>query len=353
MLVYKVDRLSRSLLDFARLTGEFDKRGVSFVSVTQQFNTTTSMGRLTLNILLSFAQFEREIVVERTRDKMAAARRKGKWVGGIPALGYDVAPGGGKLVINEEEARQVRAIFALYLEHGALLPVLGQIQERQWTKKGWTTKEGRCSLGRPFASQDVLALLTNVTYMGKVRYQGQMYAGEQAAIVDEGVFQQTQVALRKAEGLQMGKAQRGSTQSIMDRRRYGRQQRENERQMTAGVALRVEKAPRITRLMALAVKFEGLIQQGVVKDYAELARLGQVSRARITQIMNLLNLAPDIQETILFMTGEGPAEQSLRETSVRTLSAEVIWSRQREQWKKWSAPLGRLAEEESGSREDC
>ncbi len=353
VLVYKVDRLSRSLLDFARLTGEFDKRGVSFVSVTQQFNTTTSMGRLTLNILLSFAQFEREIVVERTRDKMAAARRKGKWVGGIPALGYDVAPGGGKLVINEEEARQVRAIFALYLEHGALLPVLGQIQERQWTKKGWTTKEGRCSLGRPFASQDVLALLTNVTYMGKVRYQGQMYAGEQAAIVDEGVFQQTQVALRKAEGLQMGKAQRGSTQSTTDRRRYGRQQRENERQMTAAVTLRAENAPRITRLMALAVKFEGLIQQGVVKDYAELARLGQVSRARITQIMNLLNLAPDIQEAILFMTGEGSAEQSLWETSVRTLSAEVIWSRQREQWKKWSAPPSDRRKKRVGAGGDC
>ncbi len=353
VLVYKVDRLSRSLLDFARLTGEFDKRGVSFVSVTQQFNTTTSMGRLTLNILLSFAQFEREIVVERTRDKMAAARRKGKWVGGIPALGYDVAPGGGKLVINEEEARQVRAIFALYLEHGALLPVLGQIQERQWTKKGWTTKEGRCSLGRPFASQDVLALLTNVTYMGKVRYQGQMYAGEQAAIVDEGVFQQTQVALRKAEGLQMGKAQRGSTQSTTDRRRYGRQQRENERQMTAAVTLRAENAPRITRLMALAVKFEGLIQQGVVKDYAELGRLGQVSRARITQIMNLLNLAPDIQEAILFMTGEGSAEQSLWETSVRTLSAEVIWSRQREQWKKWSAPPSDRRKKRVGAGGDC
>jgi len=161
-----------------------------------------------------------------------------------------------------------------------------------------------------------------------------MYAGEQAAIVDEGVFQQTQVVLRKAEGLQAGKAQRGSTQSITDRR-HGRQQRENARQVTAAVT--VENAPRITRLMALAVKFEGLIQQGVVKDYAELARLGQVSRARITQIMNLLNLAPDIQEAILFMTGEGSAEQSLWETSVRTLSAEVIWSRQREQWKKWSA----------------
>jgi DNA invertase Pin-like site-specific DNA recombinase len=336
VLVYKVDRLSRSLLDFARLTGEFDKRGVSFVSVTQQFNTTTSMGRLTLNILLSFAQFERETIVERTRDKMAAARRKGKWVGGIPALGYEVAPGGGKLVINEEEARQVRAIFALYLEHGALLPVLGQIQGRQWTKKRWTTREGRCHLGRPFASQDVVALLRNVTYVGKVRYQGQTYAGEQAAIVDEDVFEQAQVALRKAEGLPAGPAPRGSTQSTRDRQQYGRQQWENERQM-AGVTTRAENAPRITRLMALAVKFEGLIQQGVVKDYAELARLGQVSRARITQIMNLLNLAPDIQEEILFLTGEGPAEQNLQETSVRRLSAEVIWSRQREQWKKWSA----------------
>jgi DNA invertase Pin-like site-specific DNA recombinase len=353
VLVYKVDRLSRSLLDFARLTGEFDRRGVSFVSVTQQFNTTTSMGRLTLNILLSFAQFEREIVVERTRDKMAAARRKGKWVGGIPALGYEVAPGGGKLVINEEEARQVRAIFALYLEHGALLPVLGQIQRRQWTKKGWTTKEGRCKLGRPFASQDLVALLTNVTYVGKVRYQGQTYAGEQAAIVDEGVFQQAQGALRKAEGLQAGPAQRGSTQSTTDRQQYGRQQRDNERQMTAGVTPRAENAPRITRLMALAVKFEGLIQQGVVKDYAELARLGQVSRARITQIMNLLNLAPDIQEAILFMTGEGPAEQSLRETSVRTLSAEVIWSRQREQWKKWSTRPSDRQKKRVGAGGDC
>jgi len=152
--------------------------------------------------------------------------------------------------------------------------------------------------------------------------------------------------------LPAGKAQRGSTQSTTDRRWYSRQQRENEFQM-AGVTPRGENAPRITRLLALAVKFEGLIQQGVVKDYAELGRLGQVSRARITQIMNLLNLAPDIQEAILFMTGEGPAEQSLRETSVRTLSAEVIWSRQREQWKKWSAPPSDRRKKRVGAGGDC
>src|SRR5713226_3724454 len=131
VVVYKVDRLSRSLLDFARLMGIFEKHGVNLVSVTQPFNTTASLGRLTLNILLSFAQFEREIIAERTRDKMSAARRKGKWVGGRPVLGYDIAAGGGKLIVNEEEARQVRAIFALYLEHRALLAVVDHIQRRQ------------------------------------------------------------------------------------------------------------------------------------------------------------------------------------------------------------------------------
>src|SRR5918912_4288187 len=113
VVVYKVDRLSRSLLDFARLLSLFEKRAVSFVSVTQEFNTSTSMGRLTLNILLSFAQFEREIIGERTRDKMAAARRKGRWVGGTPVLGYDVDPQGGRLVANPTEAERVREIFAI------------------------------------------------------------------------------------------------------------------------------------------------------------------------------------------------------------------------------------------------
>jgi site-specific DNA recombinase len=113
VVVYKVDRLSRSLLDFTRLMEAFDKHRVSFVSVTQQFNTATSMGRLVLNVLLSFAQFEREIIAERTRDKMAAMRRKGKWAGGVPPLGYDVDPASAKLVVNPDEAAIVRAIFAL------------------------------------------------------------------------------------------------------------------------------------------------------------------------------------------------------------------------------------------------
>ncbi len=127
--------LSRSLLDFSRIMEQFDRAGVSFISVTQQFNTTCSMGRLTLNILLSFAQFEREIISERTRDKIAAARRKGKWSGGMPLLGYDIDPNGSKLIVDPVEAKRVRAIFDLYLEHRSLLTVADQLAERAWVTK--------------------------------------------------------------------------------------------------------------------------------------------------------------------------------------------------------------------------
>ena len=149
VVVYKVDRLTRSLLDFARIMEVLDKHGTTFVSVTQQFNTTASLGRLTLNILLSFAQFEREMISERTRDKMSAARRKGKWVGGNPVLGYDVHPDGGSLVVNAEEAARVRTIFGLYLEHGSLLPVVRELDNRGWTLKCWTTRDGKTVGGKP------------------------------------------------------------------------------------------------------------------------------------------------------------------------------------------------------------
>src|SRR3954465_1278535 len=124
VIIYKIDRLSRSLLDFAKMMDLFDRQRVALVSVTQQFNSATSMGRLVLNVLLSFAQFEREIIAERTRDKIAATRRKGKWTGGYPLLGYDVDPKGGRLLVNEDEAARVRALFALYLEKQSLLPVV-------------------------------------------------------------------------------------------------------------------------------------------------------------------------------------------------------------------------------------
>lgn len=195
VVVYKVDRLSRSLLDFARMMQVFEKHGVSFVSVTQQFNTTHSMGRLTLNILLSFAQFEREMISERTRDKMAAARRKGKYAGGPPILGYDII--NTKLVVNEVEALQIRQVFELYLEHEGLLPTIATIDQRGWMTKRWITKKGKTRGGRPFDKTSLHKLLTNVAYIGLVRHKEQIYEGEHESIVDAETFRRVQKLLRK------------------------------------------------------------------------------------------------------------------------------------------------------------
>jgi site-specific DNA recombinase len=196
VVVYKVDRLSRSLLDFARLMDRFDQRSVSFVSVTQQFNTTTSIGRLTLNILLSFAQFEREIIGERTRDKMSAARRKGKWIGGTPVLGYDVAPAGGRLVINEKEARRVRETFGLFVQHHSLSAVVEELARRRWKTKSWKSQNGIAHAGRTFAPASLRRLLTNAVFAGMVEHRDAMYAGEHAAIVEPAVWQEVNAELR-------------------------------------------------------------------------------------------------------------------------------------------------------------
>src|SRR3954464_3443879 len=165
VVVYKVDRLSRSLLDFTRMLSLFEKRGVSFVSVTQDFNTSSSMGRLTLHILLSFAQFEREIIGERTRDKLSAARRKGKWIGGVPALGYDVASQGGRLVVNVVEAERVRDLFALCACSANLTEVLREVQARGWTAKPWISRAGRHG-GQRLSMSTLRLLVTNVLYRG-------------------------------------------------------------------------------------------------------------------------------------------------------------------------------------------
>ena len=196
VVVYKVDRLSRSLLDFARMMETFDRHQVSFVSVTQQFNTTSSMGRLTLNILLSFAQFEREIISERTRDKMAAARRKGKYVGGAPILGYDIDRDRSCLEVNEPEAARVRQIFDLYLEQQSLIPTIAELDRRGWVTKRWTTKKGKQRGGRPFNKNNLYGLLTNATYTGKIRYKDEVYEGQHQAIIDPKTFEQVQRLLR-------------------------------------------------------------------------------------------------------------------------------------------------------------
>jgi site-specific DNA recombinase len=199
VIVYKVDRLSRSLFDFTQTMRNFDASGVSFVSVTQQFNTTNSMGRLTLNILLSFAQFEREIISERISDKIAAQRQKGLWCGGQQVLGYDVdrSSASPKLVVNAQEAEMVREIFDSYLSLQSLLPVVKKLDQLGWTNKTWLTRKGRYKGGRSFDKCSLYALLTNVLYAGKIRHKDKIYDGQHEPIIDPRVFDKVQAQLKE------------------------------------------------------------------------------------------------------------------------------------------------------------
>lgn len=192
IVIYKVDRLSRSLLDFAKLVEVLDARSVSLVSVTQPINTADSAGRLMLNVLLSFAQYERELIADRTSDKMSAARRKGKWTGGTPVLGYDVHPDGGKILVNEDEAAQVREIFRLYIQHQSLSKVCAVLNQQGITTKSWTTRKGVHHEGGPFTKSTLQRHLTNATYIGKVDHKGQIYPGEHEAIVPTRTFNKVQ-----------------------------------------------------------------------------------------------------------------------------------------------------------------
>jgi DNA invertase Pin-like site-specific DNA recombinase len=193
IVVYKVDRLTRSLADFAKLVELFDQHNVSFVSVTQQFNTTTSMGRLTLNVLLSFAQFEREVTSERIRDKIAASKRKGLWVGGMAALGYDTKDR--KITVNEAEAERVRTIFRSYLKLGSLNPLMTDLRKRGIVTKVRTLKSGEKVGGIPFTRGPLAHLLRNRFYIGEVAFKGEVLNGEQTAIVDRALFDAVQVKL--------------------------------------------------------------------------------------------------------------------------------------------------------------
>ncbi len=186
IVVYKVDRLSRSLGDFAQMMTLFDKHQVSFVSVTQQFNTTSSMGRLTLNILLSFAQFEREVTGERIRDKFAASKKKGMWMGGNPPLGYNVCDR--QLVVVPEEAALVRRIFQLYLETHSLLRMMQILREEGHTQKRWQTAEGNWRGGGKFTIKSLNKILRNVRYQGRVPHGKENYPGQHDAIVEDTLW---------------------------------------------------------------------------------------------------------------------------------------------------------------------
>lgn len=190
VVVYKLDRLSRSLLDFVKLIEVFDQHQVSFVSVTQRFDTSTSMGRLMLNILLSFAQFEREIIGERIRDKVAATKRKGKYCGGMPVLGYDVDRERKRLVVSPREAKLVRHIFERFVRAGSTTELAKELNQQGYRTKSWTTKAGKLHAGRTWNKAHLYQLLNNPIYLGEVRHKGNRYPGEHEAIVSPEVWDQ-------------------------------------------------------------------------------------------------------------------------------------------------------------------
>ncbi|MDR5728114.1 MAG: recombinase family protein [Terriglobia bacterium] len=211
IVVYKVDRLTRSLADFAKLVELFDAHGVSFVSVTQSFNTTTSMGRLTLNMLLSFAQFEREVTSERIRDKVAASKKKGIWMGGSVPLGYRVQDR--KLIAVPEEVATVRQIFECYLEQGSILKLLKELRRRGIRTRQRALSDGRITGGIFFMPGAINHLLRNRIYIGEIVHKGQSYPGEHDGIVDQTLFDTVQARL--AGNLKNHHAKRSASNALL------------------------------------------------------------------------------------------------------------------------------------------
>ena len=193
VVVYKIDRLTRSLMDFSKLVEVFDQYGVTFVSVTQSFNTTTSMGRLTLNVLLSFAQFEREVTGERIRDKVAASKKKGMWMGGNPTIGYDLVEK--QLIINKQEAQTIRLIFERYLDLGCVAKLKADLEKRGVVSKARVSIKGKQIGGMAFSRGALYHLLRNPIFIGKVKHKDNIYDGMHRAIISDDVWDTVQTKL--------------------------------------------------------------------------------------------------------------------------------------------------------------
>jgi DNA invertase Pin-like site-specific DNA recombinase len=266
IVVYKVDRLTRSLADFAKLVELFDKHGVSFVSVTQQFNTTTSMGRLTLNVLLSFAQFEREVTSERIRDKIAASKRKGLWVGGMAPLGYDTRER--KITVNQSEAATIQTIFRSYLKLGSLNLLMADLRKRSIVTKKRLLRSGKTVGGIAFTRGPLAHLLRNRFYIGQVVFKGETLQGEQPAIIDDKLFDAVQA---KLDGqLRSQKQSRTSSEAILAGRLFD----DHGQRMT----------PTYTRKGA--TKYRYYISAALVQGQSEQA--GSISRIPASQIEALV-----------------------------------------------------------------
>ncbi len=439
VVVYKVDRLSRSLLDFSQLLEFFDKNNVAFVSVTQNFNTKTSMGRLTLNILLSFAQFEREMISERTRDKMAAAKKKGKFIGGRPALGYNIDPINHKLITNPAEVKLVKEVFDLYLEKKSLIEVTKILNAKAYKTKEYTSRKGLKFGAQDFQNTSVQRILRNILYTGRVQYQNEFYDGQQEAFIPIETFQKVQKILdenyRTPQRLERKKgrgilsqilrckscdsamvytyvykrekrhkymfyicskaAKRGygtcptptipahlAEDRIMDclkqiptvrdfiggdwnqisidqrREKLGKVIREINYDNSAKILtittidenksytfeadfkkakpekpeVIIKKEPQLRQNLALAHQIQNLMDNDPAMSVKQIAGWLNLTPARVNQFMNMLLLAPAIQEQILFEDDEKIV--SIPEYKINEISREMIWDKQIEVWQR-------------------
>jgi len=314
IVVYKVDRLTRSLADFAKLVELFDKHNVSFVSVTQQFNTTTSMGRLTLNVLLSFAQFEREVTSERIRDKIAASKRKGLWVGGMAPLGYDTKDR--KITVNEAEADRVRTIFHSYLRLGSLSLLMVELRKQGIVTKVRTLKSGATVGGIPFTRGPLAHLLRNRFYIGEVIFKGEVLAGEQPAIVDRGLFDAVQATLTKQ--VNSHKTARVKSEAVLAGRIFD------------------DRGNRMTpsHVRKRGIKYRYYLSSALLQGQPE--RAGAVSRIPAAEIEGLvvrsvrdhLNQSEEIEDAVLISTHVARIEVQSDRLVIELADAKGIGSKQ-------------------------
>ena len=214
VVVYRLDRISRNLLDFTQTQHFLDQHNCSFVSVSEQFNTKTPMGRFAMHVVSSFSQMEREVIAERIRDKVAASKRRGKWLGGVPPLGYDIDRENKRLLVNPDEAVMVRYIFRRFLVLRSAVGILKELKEKGWRMKSWTTVKGRKHQGQPWNKNQIYRLLNNPLYIGLVKHKDQTYPGEHEAIVEKKLWDEVQAILGE-DGKMRGNHGRTKTPALL------------------------------------------------------------------------------------------------------------------------------------------
>lgn len=309
IVTYKIDRLSRSISDFVKLVEVFDRHKVTFVSITQSFNTTTSMGRLTLNILLSFAQFEREVIGERIRDKFAASRKKGLWMGGMPLLGYDVVDR--KLVLNETEAELVQLIFKRFLRVGSATKLAQELRRAGHTTKSWVTQDGKPRQGKPIDKGAIYKILGNRVYLGEAVHKGEAFPGEHEAIIDRSTWQKVHGVLAEKTRTRSNRT-RGQTPALLKGLIFG----------PSGYAMTPSHTRRKGKLYRYYISTDA-IRNGFSACEIRSVPAGEVEEAVVAQVRALLRTPEIIAQTWAAAKGDGTVPE--RDVVKTITEFEPLW----------------------------